>query len=122
MTNLEHHTDAPNHPADFISSNFGQLGEQPNTNRQGTTAESVTVLSNDADIYMPVQSEQLVYFADKDGSESAQGIYQMSESDRNAVGLIKMSISDYSTLTATSTTDTTRESTISPWSSVRKST
>jgi hypothetical protein len=52
---------------------------------------SVNVLSNDADIYMPVPSEQLVYFADKDGIESALGIDQMSESDRIPAGLIKMS-------------------------------
>lgn len=91
VTNLEHRTDAPNHLANFISSNFGQLDEQPNTNRQGTTVASVNVLSNDADIYMPVPSEQLVYFADKDGIESALGIDQMNESDRIPAGLIKMS-------------------------------
>src|SRR5947207_1079840 len=37
VTMLEHRTDAPNHLANFISSNFGQLDEEPNTNRQGTT-------------------------------------------------------------------------------------
>lgn len=91
VTTLEHRTDAPNHLANFISSNFGQLDEQPNTNRQGTTVASVSVLSNDADIYMPVPSEQPVYFADRDGIESALGIDQMSESDRIPAGLIKMS-------------------------------
>src|SRR3970040_1620951 len=37
VTTLEHRTDAPNHLANYISSNFGELGEEPNTVRQGTT-------------------------------------------------------------------------------------
>ncbi len=35
VTTLEHRTDAPTHLANYISSNFGQLDEEPNTNRQG---------------------------------------------------------------------------------------
>ena len=42
VTTLEHRTDAPNHLANYISSNFGQLDEQPNTVRQGTTVASVS--------------------------------------------------------------------------------
>jgi len=56
VTALEHRTDAPNHLANYISSNFGLLDEEPNTNRQGTTVASANVLSNTADIYMPVPS------------------------------------------------------------------
>src|SRR5260370_28923587 len=37
VTTLEHRTDAPNHLANYISSNFGQLNEEPNTVRQGIT-------------------------------------------------------------------------------------
>ncbi|HBY94689.1 MAG TPA: ATP-binding protein [Chloroflexi bacterium] len=91
VTMLEHRTDAPNHLANFISSNFGQLNEQPNTNRQGTTVASANVLSNNSDIYMPVPSERLVYFADKAGIETALGIDQMDPADRVPAGLIKMS-------------------------------
>ena len=91
VTMLEHRTDAPNHLANFISSNFGQLDEQPNTNRQGTTVAAASVLSNNEDIYMPVPSEQLVYFADKDGIETALGIDQMDQGDRIPARLIKMS-------------------------------
>src|SRR3990170_7466919 len=57
VTTLEHRTDAPNHLANYISSNFGELGEEPNTVRQGTTVAFASVLSNSADIYMPVTSE-----------------------------------------------------------------
>src|SRR3989304_8569088 len=48
VTILEHRTDAPNHLANFISSNFGQLSEEPNTLRQGTTVAFANVLSNTA--------------------------------------------------------------------------
>lgn len=91
VTMLEHRTDAPNHLANFISSNFGQLNEQPNTTRQGITVVSSSVLSNNQDIYMPVPSERLVYFADKAGIETALGIDEMALADRIPAGLIKMS-------------------------------
>jgi uncharacterized protein len=91
VTTLEHRTDAPNHLANFISNNFGELGEEPNTPRQGTTVAFVNVLSNSADIYMPVPSERLVHFAGPEGIERALGIDQMNPSDRIPAGLIKMS-------------------------------
>jgi hypothetical protein len=91
VTMLEHRTDAPNHLANFISSNFGQLDEQPNTNRQGITVASASVLSNNHDIYMPVPSERLVSFADRAGIETALGIDEMEVADRIPAGLIKMS-------------------------------
>ena len=91
VTTLEHRTDSPTHLANFISSNFGELNEEPNTPRQGTTVAYVNVLSNDQDIYMPVQSESLVTFADADAIQKALGIDQMSPEDRVPAGLIKMS-------------------------------
>jgi len=91
VTMLEHRTDAPNHLANFISSNFGEVDEEPNTPRQGTTVAFVNVLSNDADIYMPVPSERLVCFAPPEGIEKARGIDQMKPADRIPAGLIKMS-------------------------------
>ncbi len=69
---LEHRTDAPNHLANFISSNFGDLDEEPNTVRQGTTVASVNVLSNTADIYMPVPTARRVHFADPEGVPEEQ--------------------------------------------------
>ncbi|MBC7077401.1 MAG: ATP-binding protein, partial [Synergistales bacterium] len=91
VTILEHRTDAPSHLANFISNNFGDLNEEPNTLRQGTTVARVNVLSNNRDIYMPVANEQLVYFADPDGIEEALGITEMPASERVPAGLIKMS-------------------------------
>ncbi len=94
VTTLEHRTDAPNHLANYISSNFGGLDEEPNTNRQGTTVAAVNVLSNTADIYMPVPSERLVYFADPDGIQQALGtdtLINERKPDAIPAGLIKMS-------------------------------
>lgn len=91
VTILEHRTDAPNHLANFISSNFGDIAEEPNTPRQGTTVAKVNVLSNNANIYMPVSNERLVKFADAKGIEEALGIDQMEAKNRIPAGLISMS-------------------------------
>jgi hypothetical protein len=91
VTILEHRTDSPTHLANFISSNFGELSEDANTPRQGTTVAHVNILSNDKDIYMPVASEKIVRFADEKGIQIALGIDTMSEEDRIPAGLIKMS-------------------------------
>ena len=94
VTMLEDRTDAPNHLANFISSNFGQLDEEPNTNRQGTTVASANVLSNTADIYMPVPSERLIYFAEAQDIQQALAtdiLLQERPSDAIPAGLIKLS-------------------------------
>ncbi|MCX7914447.1 MAG: ATP-binding protein, partial [Thermodesulfovibrionales bacterium] len=91
VTILEHRTDSPTHLANFISSNFGELKEEPNTPRQGTTVAHVNVLSNDKDIYMPVSSDKIVKFADEEGIQIALGIDSMEPSNRIPAGLIKMS-------------------------------
>lgn len=91
VTMLEHRTDAPSHLANFISNNFGELAEEPNTPRQGTTVAKANVLSNNADVYMPVGNERDVAFADEAGIEEALGIDQMPGADRVPAGLIKMS-------------------------------
>ncbi|MCM8828594.1 MAG: ATP-binding protein, partial [Candidatus Omnitrophica bacterium] len=91
VTTLEHRTDSPTHLANFISSNFGELIEDPNTPRQGTTVAHVNVLSNDKDIYMPVPSERVVKFSDERGIQIALGIDTMEPKDRIPAGLIKMS-------------------------------
>ncbi len=91
VTILEHRTDAPTHLANFISSNFGELTEDPNTPRQGTTVAHVNVLSNNNNIYMPVPSEKVVKFADEEGIQVALGIDTMNPENRIPAGLIKMS-------------------------------
>lgn len=91
VTELEHMTDSPTHLANFISSDFGELTEEPNTPRQGTTVAHVNVLRNDKDIYMPVTSEKVVSFADEDGIQVALGMDAMEPRNRIPAGLIKLS-------------------------------
>lgn len=93
VTTLEHRTDAPNHLANYISSNFGTLDEEPNSTRQGTTVASATVLSNTADVYMPVPSERIVSFAQPSEIQQALGTdVLLAERRQDAIpaGLIKM--------------------------------
>lgn len=91
VTTLEHRTDAASHLSNYISANFGQVEDEPNTIRQGTTIAFANVMSNTADIYMPVPSDKPVSFAEKEGIERALGIDVMEKQDRIPAGLIKMS-------------------------------
>ena len=98
VTNIRHVTDAAGHLSNFISNDFGELVEEPNTPRQGANVADVSVLSNDGEIYMPVQSESQVRFADEAGIHNALGIDTMKEKEqrearpvRIPAGLIRMS-------------------------------
>ena len=98
ITNINHTTDAASHLSNFISNDFGEMVGEPNTHRQGTNVAEVAVLSNDCEIYMPVQSEARVAFADEQGIHNALGIEGMQEKEarearpvRVPAGLIRMS-------------------------------
>jgi DNA helicase HerA-like ATPase len=93
VTTLEHRTDAPNHLANYISSNFGMLDEEPNSTRQGITVASANVLNNTDDVYMPVPSERVVYFAQPHDIQQALGtdvLLTERRGDAIPAGLIKM--------------------------------
>jgi hypothetical protein len=92
VTTIEHKTDSPNHLANFVSSNFGDVNENNiNTPRIGTNVAKVNILSNNGEVYMPVQSDRPVTFATPEGIQEALGIDTMSERNRIPAGLIKMS-------------------------------
>ena len=102
VTGLEHRTDATSHLANFVSNNFGSITEEPNTPRIGTTLAKVNVMMNDGGgkkddgtqkegIYMPVENEKNVSFADEQGIHIALGIDTMKNENRIPAGLIKMS-------------------------------
>lgn len=102
VTNLEHRTDAASHLANFVSNNFGSVLEEPNTPRVGATLAKVNVMMNDGGgknsdgiykdgIYMPVENEKNVRFADEVGIHAALGIDTMELENRIPAGLIKMS-------------------------------
>ncbi len=98
VTNIRHVTDAAGHLSNFISNDFGELVDEPNTPRQGANVADISVLSNNAEIYMPVQSEARVRFADESGIHNALGIDTMQEKEaregrkvRIPAGVIRMS-------------------------------
>jgi hypothetical protein len=98
VTNIRHVTDAAGHLSNFISNDFGELVDEPNTPRQGTNVADVAVLANDKEIYMPVQSEARVRFANEEGIHNALGIDSMKAKEerehrpiRIPAGLIRMS-------------------------------
>ena len=102
VTNLEHRTDAASHLANFVSNNFGSILEEPNTPRVGATLAKVNVMMNDGGgknpdgtykdgIYMPIENEKNVRFAEEAGIHAALGIDTMKEENRIPAGLIKMS-------------------------------
>jgi len=102
VTGLEHRTDAASHLANFVSNNFGSIEEIPNTPRVGATMAKVNVMMNDGGgrnedgtqkdgIYMPVENEKNVSFAEESGIHIALGIDSMEEQNRIPAGLIKMS-------------------------------
>lgn len=82
ITSIKHATDAPSHLSNLISNDFGEAVSEPNTPRQGTNVAEASVLSNDLEIYMPLQSEARVAFADEPGIHKALGIDSMAEKER----------------------------------------
>jgi len=102
VATLEHRTDAASHLANYVSNNFGSVAEEPNTPRVGATLARANVMMNDgggtnADgtpkdgIYMPVENEQAVRFAEEAGIHAALGIDTMKPENQIPAGLIKMS-------------------------------
>lgn len=88
VTDIEQVTDAPSHLSNYISSDFGSTAEMPQTPRQGVNVAKVNVLANydpaepkryPMGIYMPVQSESPIRFADESGIHIALGIDKMFE-------------------------------------------
>ena len=107
VTNIRQLTDAPSHLSNYISNDFGSTEALPQTPRQGANVADVSVLANydpsepkrfPMGIYMPVQSDSPVYFADEAGIHVALGIdkmfeYEKEHKERIAIpaGLIRMS-------------------------------
>ncbi len=94
VTNIRQITDAPSHLSNYISSDFGSVEAVAQTPRQGANVAEVSVLANDREpqgIYMPVQSDSTVRFADESGIHVALGVDKITERDRIPAGVIQMS-------------------------------
>ncbi len=107
VTNIRQITDAPSHLSNFISSDFGNTESESQTPRQGVNVADVSVLANHdpsvpkrfaSGLYMPVQNESVVRYADEQGIHVALGIDKMLEYESEhgqkitiPAGLIRMS-------------------------------
>lgn len=110
VTNIKQITDAPSHLSNYISSDFGSTESEPQTPRQGVNVAEVNVLANHdpsdpkkypMGIYMPVQNESPIKFANEEGIHVALGIDKIlrDEKERDEklaipAGIIRMSNSD----------------------------
>jgi len=98
VTNIKQITDAPSHLSNYITSDFGSTETNPQTPRQGANVAEVNVMANYdpsqryvSGIYMPVQSDAPVRFADETGIHMSLGIDKMEPKHRIPAGLIRMS-------------------------------
>ncbi len=107
VTNIKQITDAPSHLSNYISSDFGSTAGEAQTPRQGANVAEVNVLANfdpateqkyPMGIYMPVQNESPIQFADEAGIWVALGIDKMFEYEKEhnekitvPAGMIRMS-------------------------------
>lgn len=94
VTTIDHYTDAASHLSNFISADFGNVKDEPNTPRVGASVAHANILSNTADIYMPVTAGCPVQFADANGIYRALGIEDLMKSRQHEAipaGLIKLS-------------------------------
>ena len=92
-------TDAQGHLSNYVSSNFGDVADQPNTLRVGTTVVTAGVMANtgyklhdrpDAvEISLPISSDKRVRFATASEILVALGIHNMKS--RIPAGIIEMS-------------------------------
>jgi len=94
VTTIDHYTDAASHLSNFISADFGDVNDEPNTPRVGASIAHSSILSNSEDIYMPVTTGCKVWFADPAGIYRALGIEDLMTNrphDAIPAGLIKLS-------------------------------
>lgn len=76
---ITHITDSEGHISNYVSSDFGEVGVVPQTNRLGLNFVSCKVLSNHSrnsseQIYMPIKDGQKVYFCEESEIIEALGL------------------------------------------------
>lgn len=74
VRDLQFITDSAGHLANFVSSDFGDVGATPINTRLGTTIAEAEVLYNSANIEMPVRDGASVETADAEGVRKALGL------------------------------------------------
>ena len=79
VRDLQYITDSAGHLASYVSSDFGDLSANPQTQRLGTTIAEAEVLYNTQEIEMPIQDGATVSWADIEGIKDALGLRGFKE-------------------------------------------
>lgn len=74
ITDLEHLTDGAGFLSSYVSSDFGDVGVSPRSERIGTTIAHAEVMYNSSGIEMPIRDSAPVFWADADGVREALGL------------------------------------------------
>lgn len=74
VQDLQYITDSVSHLANYVSSDFGSLLEEPQNKRLGTTIAEAEVLYNNQEVEMPVRDGAIVEWADVEGIKDALGL------------------------------------------------
>ena len=87
---ISHITDSAGFLANFISSDFGDLNANSNTDRIGMNYVRATVIHNSDDIYTPVLNGSDVSLATKEDVEAALGLEELQSGEYITCGSIEM--------------------------------
>lgn len=74
ITELKYLTDGAGYLADWVSSDFGDVGVEPRNRRIGTTVADAEILYNDKNCEMPIRNGASVEWADAEGIRRALGL------------------------------------------------
>jgi hypothetical protein len=74
ITELRYLTDGAGYLADWVSSDFGDVGAEPRNRRIGTTVADAEILFNDKNCEMPIRNGAGVEWADTEGIRRALGL------------------------------------------------
>jgi len=87
---ISHITDSAGFLSNFISSDFGDLNANSNTDRIGMNYVKATVIHNSDDIYTPVLNGSDVSLATKEDVEKALGLEELKSGEYITCGSIEM--------------------------------
>ena len=91
IRDIYHTTDSPNHIANYVSSDFGDVSQEATTPRLGATYSTVGVMNNDKEVYMPLRDGAPVRFATEEEIRQALGIDGIPEEKRVPAGFLRQS-------------------------------
>lgn len=75
---IYHITDSAGHLSNYISSDFGDVNQEPMTKRIGVTYATAQVINNNRDVYMPLKDNTIIEFANEVEINEALGLNKIN--------------------------------------------